>query len=193
MPLKLSVGVSRKVGQPGYGSVGAACGVEVECESALLRDAPEEFERRARSAYAACARAVDAELARLAVPTAPAIAFAGHAETTDARGRPPRPATPRQRRALEAIARSRGVEPGDLLVGHGLDAGTLSASEASRLISGLRAAAGRPAASTPAARSHPVEDGQAGAIPLDRGAGAADPPARGRRPSGAAPRAPGRT
>ncbi len=141
MPLKLSVGVSRKVGQPGYGSLGASCGVELECESAILRDDPEEFERRARSAYAACARAVDAELARLAAPTAPALARADHTETTDFRSLPPRPATPRQRRALEAIARSRGEAPDDLLAGHGLDAGALSASEASRLISGLRAAA----------------------------------------------------
>ncbi len=55
MPLKLSVGVSRKVGQPAYGSIGAACGVELELESGLLRDAPEEFDDRVRSAYAACA------------------------------------------------------------------------------------------------------------------------------------------
>ena len=35
MPLKLSVGVSRKVGQPGYGSLGASCGVET-----VLADTP---------------------------------------------------------------------------------------------------------------------------------------------------------
>src|ERR1700729_2780198 len=67
IPLKLSVGVSRKVG-----ALGASWGVEVELESALLRDDPEEFDRRARQAHAACARAVDAELARLAAPPAPA-------------------------------------------------------------------------------------------------------------------------
>ena len=140
MPLKLSVGVSRKVGQPGYGSVGAACGLEVELDPTLLREAPEEFEARARSAYAACARAVDAELARLTAPP-PGVLRDGRPDAIRTPARPPRPATPRQRRALEAIARSRGLEPGDLLAGHGLDAGTLSASEASRLISGLRAAA----------------------------------------------------
>ena len=139
MPLKLSVGVSRKVGQPGYGSVGAACGVEVECESALLRDDPEEFEARARSAYAACARAVDAELARLAAPGPDA----DHDEPPcgSARGLAPRPATPRQLRALAAIARSRGASVDETLADHGLDTQGLSASDASRLISGLRASA----------------------------------------------------
>ena len=33
MPLKLNVGVSRKVGLPDYGSVGASCNVEVELDS----------------------------------------------------------------------------------------------------------------------------------------------------------------
>jgi hypothetical protein len=134
MPLKLSVGVSRKLGQPGYGSLGAACGVEVELDPGLLHDDPEEFDRRARSAYVACARAVDAELARLAAPSArPAV----HEDHPDA-DRPGR--TPRQLRALGAIARSRGVEPDDLLAGHGLDAGTVSAADASRLITELRGA-----------------------------------------------------
>ena len=141
MPLKLSVGVSRKVGQPGYGSAGAACGVEVECDSALLRDDPEEFDRRASSAYAACARAVAAELARLAEPAAPAVTDDAHPATRTARGPMPRPAPPRQLRALAAIARARGESLDDLLAGLGLDAEGLSAAEASRRISGSRAAA----------------------------------------------------
>ena len=141
MPLKLSVGVSRKVGQPGYGSLGASCGVEVEADPGLLREDPEEFERRARSAFAACARAVDAELARLAAPPAPAAKDGDDHHTDRAPCPPPRPATPRQLRALGAIARARGVDPDDLLAGSGLDAGTVTAAEASRLISGLRAAA----------------------------------------------------
>jgi hypothetical protein len=141
MPLKLSVGVSRKLGQPDYGSVGATCGAELELDAALLRDDPEEFDRRVRSAYAACARAVDAELARPAAPPARPASHEGHADAGPAGRAPGRPATPRRLRALGALARSRGVGPDELLAGRGLDAGTVSAAEASRLISGLRAAA----------------------------------------------------
>jgi hypothetical protein len=141
MPLKLSVGVSRKLGQPAYGSVGATCGVEVELDAALLRDDPEEFDRRARSAYAACARAVNAELDRLLAPPDQAAGHDDHPDIERSSIPRARPATPRQLRALGAIARSRGVDPGDLLAEYGLDAGSLSAADASRLISGLRAAA----------------------------------------------------
>jgi hypothetical protein len=141
MPLKLSVGVSRKVGQPGYGSLGASCGVEVELDPALLRHDPGEFERRARSAHAACARAVDAELARLAAPPAPAITLGDDRVAGPTPCPPSRPATPRQLRALGAIARARGVDPDELLAASGLDAGAVTAAAASRLISGLRAAA----------------------------------------------------
>ena len=141
MPLRLSVGVSRKLGQPGYGSIGAVCAVELELDPGLLRDDPEEFDRRAHSAHAACTRAVDAELARLAATAAPTIIRDDRAGTGPIPGTPARPATPRQLRALGVIARARGVDPDELLAGHGLDAGTISATDASRLISGLRAAA----------------------------------------------------
>src|SRR4051812_7182852 len=119
MPLKLSVGVSRKVGQPGFGSLGASCGVEVEVDPVLIRKDPEEFERRARSAFAACARAVDAELARLAAPPAPTIKDVDDHQIERTPCPTPRPATPRQLRALGAIARARGVDPDELLAAGG--------------------------------------------------------------------------
>ena len=36
MPMKLNVGVSRKVGLPDYGSVGASCNLELELDSGML-------------------------------------------------------------------------------------------------------------------------------------------------------------
>ena len=36
MPMKLNVGVSRKVGLPDYGSVGASCNLELELDAGLL-------------------------------------------------------------------------------------------------------------------------------------------------------------
>jgi hypothetical protein len=37
MPMKLNVGLCRKVGQPDYGSLGASCNVEVELSGSLKR------------------------------------------------------------------------------------------------------------------------------------------------------------
>ena len=39
MPLKASVGLSRKVGQENYGSLGANCQLEIELDAALVNDA----------------------------------------------------------------------------------------------------------------------------------------------------------
>jgi hypothetical protein len=64
MPMKISVGLSKKVGLPGYSSLGASCQVEFEAEATLLQTDREAFYRQVRNAYAACALAVHEELAR---------------------------------------------------------------------------------------------------------------------------------
>jgi hypothetical protein len=64
MPLKLNVGISKKIGQPDYGSLGASCHVEVELDQSLVFDDLEEFQERVTHAYAACRQAVHDELAR---------------------------------------------------------------------------------------------------------------------------------
>ena len=51
MPIKLNVGVSRKVGLPDYCSVGASCNLELELETALLEKDLEGFHARIRKAY----------------------------------------------------------------------------------------------------------------------------------------------
>jgi hypothetical protein len=64
MPLKLNVGISKKIGQPAYGSLGASCNVEVELDQSLLFDDVEAFQECVTNAYAACREAVTEELAR---------------------------------------------------------------------------------------------------------------------------------
>lgn len=80
MPLKLSAGLNKKVGLPNYSSLGAACHVELELDSALLQS-PDALQTQVALAYEVCRRAVEAELAR--EPTEPAAAndhSNGHAE-----------------------------------------------------------------------------------------------------------------
>ena len=68
MPLKLTAGISKKLGLPGYSSVGAICHVELELDSGLIEEAPETFLARIREVYTQCAASVDEELARHQAP-----------------------------------------------------------------------------------------------------------------------------
>lgn len=152
MPLKLTVGLSKKVGLPNYGSLGATCGLEIELASPALHADPEGFERQVRDAFAACAQAVQEELNRHLTPTAdPSQIGRFNPDGPERDGvrrvenhvRPRRPATGSQVRALKAISGRRGVDL-EGLVGErfGVDGPEeLSLAEASRLIDELRAPA----------------------------------------------------
>jgi len=70
MPLKLNIGLSRKLGLPSYGSVGASCAVEVELDPLFLHDA-ESMQQRVDEAFDVCRVAVEHELKRYQPPEAP--------------------------------------------------------------------------------------------------------------------------
>src|SRR5881396_187993 len=108
MPLKLNVGLSKKVGQANYGSRGANINLELELESSLV-DRPQELHGRIRQLFALARGAVDEEL-RPEVPQASAAPSAngnGHADAP--------PATAAQLRALAAISRQERVVLVDLV------------------------------------------------------------------------------
>ncbi len=119
MPLRLNVGLQKKVGLPDYGSLGASCNVEVELEGSLIERDLESFQRHVQNAFTACRQAVQDELARQQ-PSAVSPGENGHGAAPNGNGhtngasrpavrvRPSsgleRKATKSQVRALHAIA-----------------------------------------------------------------------------------------
>ncbi len=157
MSLKLNVGVSRKVGLPDYGSVGASCNLEVELDAGLIDRDLDAFQARVRGVYVAAHQAVHDELARLHAPVAepqdpPAAdrhASNGHAGGNGRADRPPagrsrlrKPATENQVRAIRSIANRQQADLDGLLREFGVDRPEdLSLKQASELIDTLKTAA----------------------------------------------------
>ncbi|MGV3483997.1 MAG: hypothetical protein ACO1RT_06240 [Planctomycetaceae bacterium] len=111
MPIKLNVGLSRKVGQPNFGSVGACCNVDIELDQQTIRDDPQVLHRRVQEAFAICRQAVEHELSQrdsgVAAPAYQPAAPVVHHET---RGQSPaRAATAAQVKAIHAISGRLGV------------------------------------------------------------------------------------
>lgn len=152
MPIKLSLGLSKKIGQPDYGSLGASCHVEVELPSDLLTQDLQGFHKHVRNVYVTCRQAVQDELARHNNPADPlpianghqasnGAAARRHCQQLPARRNPPRPATASQVRALDAIAHRQQIDLPDVLQ-HRFgtsSAAELSLAEASSLIDELKA------------------------------------------------------
>lgn len=167
MPITVSVGLSKKIGQPDYGSLGASCHVEFEVDGHLLQSDLEGFQRHIKDAYAACRQAVQVELGRhqqsgvdtvsngqTSHPIEQYSSRNGHSTNgqSSSRGRAHRPATASQARALHAIASRQGIDIAATLHSRfGVDRPEdLSIADASRLIDELNGAAnGRPRTSSP--------------------------------------------
>jgi hypothetical protein len=148
--MRLTVGLTKKRGLPGFGSVGALCQLESAEFAAGDRD---EFERRVERAFDACRRAVEEELARHGYESK-CGADGPDAPGRDLSSRPPvgeqavvprpgqfagPPATVKQRSALRAMTSARRLsqeELGRVFGGKALDA--LTVSEASAAIERLQ-------------------------------------------------------
>ncbi len=157
MPMRLNVGVSKKLGLPSYSSVGASCNLDLELENGLLRD-PAGFRDQVRDAFDAAQNAVDDELARLQAGGDPGETREDHAanghhngaHATNGKSTPRlathparlgKPATPNQVRAIITIARRQHADLDGLLCDLGVTRPEeLSLADASRLIDQLKAA-----------------------------------------------------
>ncbi len=93
--LKLNAGLSRKVGEPDYGSRGASVNLELEVEGHLAAD-PDALMDRIRKLFALARMAVDEELNGGRPTNGTAKAIKSHRQTT-------RPATASQLGAIRSI------------------------------------------------------------------------------------------
>jgi hypothetical protein len=154
MPMTLNVGISKKIGQANYGSLGASCNVQIELPANVIFDDPEAFQRQIRQAYSACTGAVTEELSRHRPdngdprqyrPTASngngRYGRNGNGSQSRSNGRK---ATTSQIRAIQAIADRQQVDLASELNTHfGVDRpDALSVAEASQCIDELKALAG---------------------------------------------------
>ena len=118
MPLKLNIGLSRKVGEPNYGSRGASVNLELELDSGLLNDPP-RLRAQIKQLFGMIKVSLAEELNGSShppsngvpnerAPGAPAPLPMNQSSAT-------RMATPAQIKALYALSKKQGVELASLL------------------------------------------------------------------------------
>jgi len=127
MPMKLNVGLSRKVGEPNYGSRGASVNLELELDNSLVEQ-PERLRDRIRQLYQLAKASVDEELNANSQEPANGASNGhsfdryrtnGNGNGTNnghsANGHGPRQATSSQVKAIHAIAGRNRIDVGRLV------------------------------------------------------------------------------
>jgi len=111
--IKLNAGVSRKVGEPNYGSRGATVNVELELESSAAQDT-HLLHDRIRKLFAIAREAVAEELGlsmQTGAPSQTAPPPASQSAVAHGNRPPDRQASEAQIRAINAICNRRGLDP----------------------------------------------------------------------------------
>ena len=147
MPLKLNIGLSRKIGESNYGSRGASINVEMELDSTLVNDPP-KLQERIRQLFGLVKTSLAEQLNGNGsgsqnpsnVPAPATGQEQGNGNGSPQHSNPPRPATQSQVKAIFAIARAQKLNVHQVLrdrfnVGKPED---LSIKEASQLIDSLK-------------------------------------------------------
>jgi hypothetical protein len=149
MPVQLNVGLSRKIGQPNFGSRGASLNLEVELDASAI-DAPDRLRERIKQLYGLMKVSIDEELGATEpgcncgrTPCGRGTACRGihNVSSPGGTGCAIRYATPGQVRAMRAIARRKQIDlPRLLQERFGTDrADELTVQDASVLIDDLDA------------------------------------------------------
>jgi hypothetical protein len=140
MPLKLNIAISRKIGEPNYGSRGATVGLEMEVDSSLVNE-PRKLHERIARLFRLANKSIDAELG-----CRPADGqHGGSANGSSGRVSGARPVTPNQIRAIRTIADRHDVDlEEELLRRFQLQRlEDLSLDQASQLIDAIKPSANR--------------------------------------------------
>ena len=86
MPLTITTGLSKKIGLPDYGSLGASCTVAFEAGHDLLESDLAGFHEKVKRAFVACRQAVQDELTRESNASSNGHASNGHTNGNAANG-----------------------------------------------------------------------------------------------------------
>lgn len=114
MPLKVNVGLSRKVADSNYGSRGASVNVELELDSSLIGDAA-KFQEKIRQVYGLARASLNEELTNNGHQPAPTANGNG---SKNGNGQRPRQATASQVKAINAIANNQRLDLARYLTEH---------------------------------------------------------------------------
>lgn len=137
MPVTISVGFNRKVGEPNYGSRGASVNLQIEREAALLAD-PAALTEQVDALFELARGCVESELTESAAQSD----AAGSPPSAASSGSPARlPLTPRQRRTIEHLVQREQLNMDHLLqhYAQGRPLAQVTRAQASRLITDLYA------------------------------------------------------